>query len=101
MLPDLFRRLNPLYGRAIDALWIEYQTADPDVRREIDALLTMLAIKDLGIGVGDERLVLDAPPANLIGDGEFTIGNLSYPSLAPYPFRVGRNELLRHLFILG
>lgn len=101
MLPDLFRRLKPLYGRTIDALWIEYQTGDADVRREIDALLTMLAIRDLGIGVGDERLVLDAPPAHLIGDGEFTIGNVSYPSLAPYPFRVGRNELLRHLFILG
>jgi len=51
--------------------------------------------------VGDEKLVLDAPPAALIGDGEFTIGMVSYPSIPPYPFRVRRNELLRHIFILG
>jgi len=26
---------------------------------------------------------------------------VSYPGIPPYPFRVGRNELLRHIFILG
>lgn len=101
MLPDLFRRLKPLYGKAIDLLWIEYQTADVERKREIDELLMLLAVKHLGIAVGDEKLVLDAPPPALIGDGEFTIGNVSYPSIPPYPFRVKRNELLRHVFILG
>jgi hypothetical protein len=101
VLPDLFRRLKPLYGRLIDALWIEYQTCDPERKREIDELIMLLAIKRLGIAVGDEKLVLDAPPAGLIGKGDFTIGHVSYPSMPPYPFRISRNELLRHLFILG
>jgi hypothetical protein len=101
MLPDLFRRLKPLYGKRIDLLWLEHQTADIDRRREIEALVTMLAVKRLGLAVGDEKLVLDAPPSGLIGQGEFTIGNVSYPAIAPYPFRVTRNELLRHIFILG
>ncbi len=101
MLPDLFRRLKPLYGKLIDVLWIEYQTADVERKREIDEYITLLAVKDLGIAVGDEKLVLDAPPAGLIGAGEFTIGMVSYPGIPPYPFRVQRNELLRHLFILG
>lgn len=101
MLPDLFRRLKPLYGKRIDALWLEYQLADVDRKREIEGLLTLLATKRLGMAVGDEKLVLDAPPAMLIGDGEFTIGDVSYPSIPPYAFRVGRNELLRHIFILG
>lgn len=101
MLPDLFRRLKPLYGKLIDALWIEYQTADVERKREIDELLMLLAVKHLGIAVGDEKLVLDAPPAALIGDGEFTIGLVSYPGITPYSFRVKRNELLRHIFILG
>ena len=61
----------------------------------------MLGVKKLGLAVGDEKLVLDAPPAALIGEGEFTIGMVSYPSIPPYPFRVTRNELLRHIFILG
>jgi energy-coupling factor transporter ATP-binding protein EcfA2 len=51
--------------------------------------------------VGDEKLVLDAPPSALIGNGDFAIGDVSYPGLAPYPFRLRRNELLRHVFILG
>jgi hypothetical protein len=101
LLPDLFRKLKPLYGKLIDLLWIEYQTADVDRKREIEEYITLLAVKHLGIAVGDEKLVLDAPPAGLIGEGEFTIGNVSYPSITPYPFRVKRNELLRHIFILG
>lgn len=101
MLPDVFRRLKPLYGKLIDVLWIEYQTCDVERKREIDELLMLLAVKHLGISIGDEKLVLDAPPAALIGEGEFTIGMVSYPSISPYPFRVKRNELLRHLFILG
>jgi hypothetical protein len=101
VLPDLFRKLKPLYGTAIDLLWIEYQTADVERKREIEEYLTLLGVKKLGLAVGDEKLVLDAPPAALIGDGEFTIGMVSYPSIPPYPFRVRRNELLRHIFILG
>lgn len=102
MLPDLFRKLKPLYGKKIDALWIEYQTTnDVERKKEIEGLVTYLAVKRLGLAVGDEKLVLDAPPPYLIGDGEFTIGNVSYPSITPYPFRVARNELLRHVFILG
>jgi hypothetical protein len=64
-------------------------------------MLTLIAVKRLGMAVGEERLVLDAPPAGVIGRGEFTIGLVSYPSLAPYEFRVDRQELLRHVFILG
>lgn len=101
MLPDLFRKLKPLYGTAIDLLWIEYQTADVERKREIEEYLMLLGVKHLGLAVGDEKLVLDAPPAALIGDGEFMIGMVSYPSIPPYPFRVKRNELLRHVFILG
>lgn len=99
--PDLFRRLKPLYGKKIDALWLEYQMADVERKREIETLLTLLAVKRLGMALGDERIVLDPPPPGLIGAGEYTIGDVSYPGLDAYPFRVGRNELLRHCFILG
>jgi hypothetical protein len=98
---ELFRRLKPLYGKEIERLWVAYQFGTPEERREIEELLTMLAITKQGMMIGDERLVLDAPPPLLIGRGEFTIGNITYPGLPPYPLRVARNELLRHVFILG
>ncbi|MDQ6891096.1 MAG: DUF87 domain-containing protein [Acidobacteriota bacterium] len=97
----MFKRLRPLYGTKIDQLWLEYQLADQDRRLEIDQLLTILAVKRLGIGLGDERIVLEPPPESLIGDGDYLLGAVSYPGLAPRPFRVRRNELLRHVFLLG
>ena len=45
--------------------------------------------------------MLEPPPAGVIGAGEYVVGDVSYPGLVPYAFRVGRNELLRHCFILG
>jgi hypothetical protein len=101
MIHELFRRLKPLYGKHLERLWVAYQVATPDERREIEELLTILAITKQGMMIGDERLVLDAPPPGLIGKGEFAIGMVSYPGLSTYPFRIQRNELLRHLFILG
>ncbi len=99
--PDLFRRLKPIYGKRIDALWIEYQTADVERKREIEGLLTLVAAKRQGMAVGEERLVLEPPPAGLIGSGEYSVGSVSYPGLAPYEFHLRRQELLRHVFILG
>ena len=101
MLPELFKRLKPLYGKRIDQLWFEFQLADPERKQEISNLLTVLAIKRLGIGIGEERIVLDPPPASVIGRGMYTIGSVSDPGLAGYEFRLAPEELLRHLFILG
>lgn len=101
MIYDLFRRLKPLFPGAIDRLWIEYELGDPERQREIGEIVTILAIKHLGMMIGEERLILEAPPAGLIGKGEFAIGMVSYPGLPAYPWRVQRNELLRHVFILG
>jgi len=101
MLPDLFKRLRPLYGSKIDQLWLEYQLADVERKKEIEEILTILAVKRLGIGLGEERLVLEPPPASVIGAGDYFLGTVSYPGIDPYPFRVRRNELLRHVFLLG
>lgn len=101
MLPDAFRRLKPIYGAKIDQLWIEYQSADGERKREIDELITTLAVRKLGMALGEEKLLLDPPPEGLIGRGEYAVGEVSYPSLGSYPWRVGRNELLRHCFLLG
>ena len=99
--PDLFRKLKPLYGKKIDVLWYEYQTADIERKREIESLLTLLAAKRLGMAVGEERLALEPPPAGVIGRGAYTVGAVSYPGLNGYEFRLSPEELLRHVFILG
>jgi hypothetical protein len=56
--PDLFKRLKPLYGKKIDALWLEYQIADVERKREIEGLLTLLAAKRTGWPWARSRLCL-------------------------------------------
>ena len=99
--PDLFKRLRPIYGAKIDALWLEYQTADPERRREIETILNLIAMKRLGLGAGEDRLLLEPPPESIIRSGEYFLGHVSYPGLAPYGVWLRRQELLRHMFILG
>ena len=101
MLPDAFKRLKPLYGVRIDRLWIEYQLADPERRKEIDELLTILSVRRLGIAIGDERIVLEPPQLGIIGLGEYTLGMVEYPGMTPYPFCISRKEVQRHIFLLG
>ncbi len=99
--PDLFRRLKPLYGKTLDALWLEYQTADPERRREIENVLNIIAMKRLGLGAGEDRLLLEPPSRSVSTSGEYCIGCVSYPGIAPYGVRLRRQDLLRHVFILG
>jgi Helicase HerA, central domain len=101
LFKDLFKRLRPLYGITVDKLWIEYQVADVDRKREIEEALLRVAVKHLGIGLGDERIILEPPTASAVSDGVYRLGDVSYPGLDPYPCRVRRNDLLRHVFLLG
>ncbi|GEM_PF-789316 len=101
MLPDLFARLSPLFGKLIDLLWIEYQTADVVRKKEIEELLTLLTVKFIGVTVGEERVLLKPPPAEVIGQGEYFLGRVIYPGLRAHPFRIQHAELLRHVFLLG
>src|SRR6266481_8902059 len=101
MLPDLFKRLKPIYGIAIDKLWIEYQTADPERRRDIDELLLLLAVRRLKTALGNERIVLEPPHPTLVSEGSFELGSIQYPGLAPFPVALRHEDLLRHIFVLG
>lgn len=101
MLPELFKRVKPLFGKLIDVLWIEYQTADPKRKSEIEELLTLLTVKYIGVTVGEQRVLLEPPAPLVIGQGDYYVGNVIYPSIKAFPFKVSRDELLRHIFILG
>jgi len=101
MMPDLFRKLKHLYGERIDQLWLEYELGDAQRKEEISQLLTILAVKQLGMAVGEERIILDPPPPGLIDRGEYLLGVIEYPGLTGRTCHLGRNDLLRHVFILG
>src|SRR6185436_2690578 len=78
-----------------------YQVGNPEDKKAIEEVLTVLAVKRLGIAIGDEKITLEPPSFAAITGGEYTIGNIEYPGLLPYPFTVYRRDLLRHVFLLG
>ncbi len=92
MLPDVFKRLKALYGKRIDDLWIAYQVGTPEDKAAIDEVLTILAVRRLGIAVGDEKIVLEPPSAAVIGGGDYTIGTVSYPGLPSSTAQQRRRE---------
>ena len=73
---ELFQKIKPHYGRAIDVLRLEYLSAAPERRREIEETVTLLAAMVLGMSLGEERILLKPPAEEIIGEGTFLIGKV-------------------------
>ena len=59
---ELCRKLKPIYGRKVDALWCAYLTEDLAGKREIETTLSVLAAKVLGESFEDDQVLLSPPP---------------------------------------
>ena len=101
MIEDLFEKIKPHYGRAVDLLKLEYLSASAERKLEIEELVSLMAAKVLGLSLGQERILLKPPVADVIGRGDYFVGLVVYPKIDACPFRIARDELLRHVFILG
>jgi len=96
----LFRKLKPVLGKEIDALWLAYNTqTDARSRAEIVGILYSLASKYLD-ETFDKKLLLSVPEREVI-DGEYRLGSVAYAGEELYPFALRENEWLRHVGIFG
>jgi hypothetical protein len=96
----LFRKLKPVLGKEIDALWLAYNTqTDTRSRAEIVGILYSLASKYLD-ETFDKKLLLSVPDKEII-DGEYRLGQVIYAGEELYPFALRENEWLRHVGIFG
>jgi len=97
---DLFRKLKPVLGKEIDALWLAYNTqTDARSRQEIVGILYSLASKYLD-ETFDKKLLLSVPEAD-IADGEYRLGQVIYAGEELHPFGLREDEWLRHVGIFG
>ena len=97
---DLFRKLKPVLGKEIDALWLAYNTqTDSRSRQEIVGILYSLASKYLD-ETFDKKLLLSVPEAD-IADGEYRLGQVIYAGEELHPFGLREDEWLRHVGIFG
>lgn len=96
----LFRKLRPILGSEIDALWIAYNTqTDVRSRMEILGVLYSLASKCLGESY-EKKLLLSVPESEAI-DGEYKLAKVVYAGEEVCDFGLRESEWIRHIAVFG
>ena len=99
---DLCRRLKPVLGRKVDALWRAYLAdSDADGRADIEQTLELLAAKHLGTDYQPDRSPFPPPARSFSESGDVAIGQVSYGHRELYPFQLKSGRLTEHLLVAG
>lgn len=98
-IDELFQKLEPILGKSIKALWLEY-TLNPDSKQEIEGLLKALAAKHLNHHF-DKRQIVLTPPDKQAASGEYPLGTVYYGRSPLYIFGLRENEWIQHVAIFG
>lgn len=98
-IEELFRKLKPVLGERVDALWLDYQL-NPESKKELEGLLRALASQHLG-STFEEKEVLLVPPSVEVGEGDYELGRIVYGSREQGRFGLRENEWIQHIGIFG
>jgi hypothetical protein len=98
-IDELFQKLEPILGKRIKALWLEY-VLNPDSKQEIEGLLKALAAKYLNHDF-DKRQIVLTPPDKHSASGEYPLGTVYYGRVPLYSFGLREKEWIQHMAIFG
>ena len=99
---ELCRKLQPVLGKKIDALWRVYLSqSDADGKADIEQTLELLAAKHLGTGFQPDRSPFPPPPKKYAESGDVHIGQVSYGPRELFPFSIRSARLTEHILIAG
>ncbi len=93
-------QLKPFIGEQADRLWQTYQVEGLDGKKQIEQLLSALALKHLRKSPGD-TLHFFLPPQAHVSKGEFPVANVSHLGRDFGQFGIREDEWLQHVAILG
>lgn len=97
---ELSKKLKPLFGNKIDALYFRYITSEsPEEKTEIIQLLTALYQKNLSKLL--ESKVLLAPPKKELVQGDFPLAKVVYNDKELFNFGLNEKDWPRHVCISG
>ena len=99
-IEDVFRKLRPVMGAQLDALWLEYLVADGEIRQTIERTLRVMLAQRLSETFESEHVLLKPPPQDL-ASGEYPAGTVHYGSQGFYLFGLREAELIQHVGIFG
>lgn len=96
-IEELFQKLEPILGKRVRALWLEYVLSPES---EIEGLIRVLAAKYLNQNFERRRILL-TPPDKQIAFGEYLLGKVCYGNNILCDFGLRENELIQHVAIFG
>ena len=68
-IEEVFRKLRPIMGQQLDALWLEYLVGDVSIRQTIEQTLRVTLAQRLAEGFDSEHVLLKPPPERPGGGG--------------------------------
>jgi hypothetical protein len=99
---ELCRKLKPVLGKKVDALWNVYLAeSDADGRADVEHTLALLAAKHLGTNYEPDRAPFPPPAMAFASSGDLPLGNITYGKRELYPFALRSRRLTEHLLIAG
>ena len=99
---ELCRKLKPVLGKKIDALWRVYLAeSDAAGKADIEQALELLAAKHLGTDFQPDRSPFPPPPKESAESGDVSIGQVSYGGRELYPFLLRSGRLTEHVLVAG
>ncbi|MEE9294841.1 MAG: DUF87 domain-containing protein, partial [Phycisphaerae bacterium] len=99
-IEEVFRKLRPVMGSQLDALWQEYLVSDTTIRQTIERTLRVTLAQRLSETFESEHVLLKPPPQDLAA-GEYPVGLIHYGKDRFYPFGLREDEFIQHLGIFG
>lgn len=99
---ELCRKLKPILGRKVDALWNAYLSeTDAEGRADVEQTLALLAAKHLGTNYEPDRAPFPPPPRPFATAGDLPLGAVSYGHRELFPFALRSRRLKEHLLVAG
>jgi len=97
-IDEVFRKLRPVMGPQLDALWQEYLVADAESRQTIERMLCVLLAQRLRETFESGHVLLKPPPRELAA-GSYPAGTVHYGQEGFHPFGLREEELIQHVGI--
>ncbi len=99
---ELCRRLKPVLGKRVDALWIAYLSdTEAGGKADIEQTLELLAAKHLGTDYQPDRSPFPPPARKFAESGDTALGRVSYGHRDMYPFLLKSGRLKEHILVAG
>ena len=99
-IEELCKKLKPIFGKKIDAIYMKYALASSrEEREEVEHFINALYKKNLG-ELLDSKVLLEPPKQEVI-DGDYALGDVSYSGKKLFPFTLREQDWPRHVCISG